>query len=123
MQWKKASEDMKALIESAMQGVDCLKRPMFGYPAYFINDNMFSGLFQDSLFIRLPADLKESLAARYGELAPLEPMPGRPMKDYVVLPEKLYSDRESLRRVIADAARSARALPPKKKKPPKKSRT
>ncbi len=121
MQWIKASDEMKALIEAAMEGVECLKRPMFGYPAFFINGNMFSGLFQDSFFLRLSVDQKAALGKQYGELPLLEPMPGRPMKDYVVLPEKLFRDAKRLRAVIAKAAEWARSLPAKKpaKKPKK----
>ncbi len=114
--WKKASEEMKALIDAAMAGVDCVRRQMFGYPAFFIKGNMFSGLFQDSFFLRLSPEQKTSVEKRYGRLPPLEPMPGRPMKDYVVLGEKLLADTESLRDVITEAAAWARSLPAKKPK-------
>jgi len=53
VKWIKAPEELKLLIEDLMAPVDCQKRPMFGYPAYFINGHMFAGLFQDKLFIRL----------------------------------------------------------------------
>jgi TfoX/Sxy family transcriptional regulator of competence genes len=115
-EWKKASEEMKALIEAAMAGVDCVKRPMFGYPAFFINGNMFSGLFRDFFFLRLPEDQKASLERLYGELPALAPMPGRPMKDYVVLPEKLVRDGKRLGAVITAAAEWAGTLPAKKPK-------
>jgi TfoX/Sxy family transcriptional regulator of competence genes len=93
---------------------------MFGYPAFFINGNLFSGLFQDSFFLRLSADHKTALGKQFGQLAPLEPMPGRPMKDYAVLPEKLFRDGARLRAVITAAAEWARSLPAKQKKPKKK---
>ena len=32
------------------------RSPMFGYPAFFIKKNMFAGLFQDQLFLRLSPD-------------------------------------------------------------------
>ncbi len=120
MKWVKASDEMKSLIEAAMEGVECLKRPMFGYPAFFINGNMFSGLFQDSFFLRLSAEQKAALEKQYGNLSLLEPMPGRPMKDYTVLPEKLFRDARRLRAVITTAADWARTLP--SKKPAKKSK-
>jgi hypothetical protein len=120
MKWQKASDERKALIDTAMQGVEADKRQMFGYPCWFINGNMFSGLFQDSVFARLSPELIASLGPRYGELRQLEPMPGRPMKGYTVLPEALVSDGGKLTEVLRDAARAARALPPKAAKPAKK---
>jgi hypothetical protein len=56
LKWAKAPEEHKLTIDSLMKGVDCEKRPMFGYPAYFIKKNMFAGLFQDKLFLRLSPD-------------------------------------------------------------------
>ena len=53
MKWVKAPEELKGVLAAGMEGIDCEKRLMFGYPAYFINSNMFSGLFQASVFIRL----------------------------------------------------------------------
>ena len=53
MKWVKSPEELKDLLEAAMKDTKCEKRPMFGYPAYFINNNKFIGLFQDRLFARL----------------------------------------------------------------------
>ena len=64
MKWVKAPDELKILLEEVMKGVDCEKRPMFGYPAYFINSNMFVGLFQDQLFVRLSADQLQELRKR-----------------------------------------------------------
>jgi TfoX/Sxy family transcriptional regulator of competence genes len=53
MKWKAAPEQLKSHLEQMLAGVDCEKKVMFGYPAYFINQYMFAGLFEDKLFIRL----------------------------------------------------------------------
>ena len=53
MEWKKAPEELIKFLEERMKKVDCEHRTMFGYPAYFINGNMFAGAFQDILFLRL----------------------------------------------------------------------
>ena len=42
MKWTKAPEALKETIETLMMSVESEKKPMFGYPAYFINRNMFS---------------------------------------------------------------------------------
>ena len=121
MKWVKAPEELKARIESLMKAVDCEKRPMFGYPAYFINKNMFAGLFQDKLFFRLSPEQVTSLGKAFPSLGNLEPMPGRPMKDYYVIPEKLFQDGPKMAKVVEDAAAWCRSLPEKVKKPRKKA--
>jgi TfoX/Sxy family transcriptional regulator of competence genes len=120
MKWMKAPEELKDLLEDVMKDVECEKRPMFGYPAYFINKNMFVGLFQDKLFVRLSEPQLRELHKAYPTIANLEPMPGRPMKDYFTLPEKLYTKSPELSMIIAKAAEHARTLSPKSKKPKKK---
>ena len=60
-------------------------RPMFGTIAAFANTQMFMGLFNDELFVRLPGD--ERQAALESGCHLLEPMPGRPMREYVSVPD------------------------------------
>jgi hypothetical protein len=60
VKWIKPPEALKERIESLMQGVECEKRPMFGYPAYFINKNIFAGLFGDKVFLRLSPSYRKS---------------------------------------------------------------
>ncbi len=121
MKWIKAPEELKARIETLMQSAECEKKPMFGYPAYFINKNMFAGLFQDKLFLRLSPEQITNLRKSFPALSNLQPMPGRPMKDYHVIPEKLYADSAKMGKVIQEAAAFCRSLPEKKKKRKKKA--
>ena len=60
-------------------------RPMFGNLAAFVNGNLFAGLFGEDLFVRLPAD--ESTAVKEQGGRDFEPMPGRAMKGYVIVPK------------------------------------
>jgi hypothetical protein len=122
VKWEKAPEELVKTLESAMAGIDSEKRLMFGYPAYFINKNMFSGLFQDQLFARLSAIQLSSMKKKYPAIKNLEPMVGRPMKDYFVLPKELCADSRKVRDVLQEAAGHARTLPPKAKKAPKKTK-
>jgi TfoX/Sxy family transcriptional regulator of competence genes len=88
-------------------------RPMFGTVAAFANGQMFMGLFNDELFVRLPED--ERRAALAAGCRPLEPMPGRPMREYVSVPDW----KSAPQRVPELAQRSlayALTLPPKAKK-------
>ena len=58
---------------------------MFGSVAAFAGGQMFMCLFADELYFRLGEADRTELAAAGGE--PLEPMPGRAMREYVALPE------------------------------------
>jgi TfoX/Sxy family transcriptional regulator of competence genes len=91
-------------------------RPMFGNVAAFVNGNMFSGLFGERVFVRLAPEAREELLAlEDAEL--FEPMPGRPMTEYVTLPHAWRSDPDQARAWVLRSFQWAAALPPKVKKP------
>jgi TfoX/Sxy family transcriptional regulator of competence genes len=87
-------------------------RPMFGSVAAFANTNMFMGLFADELFVRLAVAERAKLAALGGGV--LEPMPGRPMKEYVTIPD-WQARADDVREWAGRALQYALTLPPKKK--------
>ena len=125
MAWTKASQGMIDLFDACLpDGPGLERRKMFGYPCAFVNGNMFAGLFQEIAFARLPPGLHAELDAEFGARA-FEPMPGRPMQAYVVLPEEVLDDEARYAEVLGAAFAFTSALPPKEKKPPKprKSRT
>jgi TfoX/Sxy family transcriptional regulator of competence genes len=93
---------------------DVHSRQMFGYPAAFTRTQMFASLFQDKMIVRLPADAREMLGREGGQ--PFEPMPGRPMREYVVVPETIRQSVSALRPWLAKAHAYARSLPSKKKR-------
>ena len=96
-------------------------RSMFGCPCGFLGGNMFMGLFEDKLFVRLAEDDRKALLAVEGA-QPFDPMGGRPMREYVVVPSAwLEGDAdEVLRAWVSKATRYAKTLPSKasRKKPP-----
>jgi TfoX/Sxy family transcriptional regulator of competence genes len=89
------------------------RRKMFGYPACFANGRMFTGLHQDRWVIRLPDEARAALAEAGG--TPFEVMPGRPMREYLVLPATLASNPAAMRPWLERALANARDLPPKKR--------
>jgi len=119
MKWVKAPEALKKLLEDAMDRIECEKRPMFGYPAYFINRNMFIGLFQDQVFVRLSQEHLKTLLKKFPSIRNLEPMPGRPMKNYFVLPRELYTNPRALKDAIKGSVEYTRTLAAKAKVPRK----
>lgn len=116
MEWKKVSPEVCAVLEEALKPYDCEKKPMFGCPAYFVNRNMFAGVHQDHLFIRLPEGDKEEIFDAFVEATTFVPMEGRPMREYVVLPAAIYSHAEILKQWLDRSYRYVSALPPKEPK-------
>ncbi|MCI4360833.1 MAG: TfoX/Sxy family protein, partial [Thermoplasmata archaeon] len=66
-------------------------RPMFGQPAAFVTGRMFFGVFGGDVFVRLSEEDRKTGLLLPGA-RPFEPMPGRPMREYVVLPESLLAE-------------------------------
>jgi TfoX/Sxy family transcriptional regulator of competence genes len=91
-------------------------RPMFGNLAGFVNGNMFTGIFGSQVFVRLPEAERAELLAVPGA-APFAPMEGRPMQEYVTLPEQWRDEPEQARAWLHRSLAWAAALPPKEKKP------
>jgi hypothetical protein len=48
------------------------------------------------------------------EIKPFEPRPGRPMREYIVLPEKIFADDSVFDPLLEESLRYAGTLPPKK---------
>jgi TfoX/Sxy family transcriptional regulator of competence genes len=90
-------------------------RKVFGQPAAFVNGNMFFGVFGDWVFLRLSEEDRHEIEKIPG-VQPFEPMKGRPMRGYVILPEHLLQDRTKTTRWIAQSLSFASKLPAKIKK-------
>ena len=90
-------------------------RPMFGNISAFVNGNMFFGVFGNDLFLRLSSqDQVELLKNKRASM--LEPMKGRPMKDYVVIPRTWRERPETVRSWVLKSLEWSVQLPPKKGK-------
>lgn len=115
--WSKAPPDLVERFEATMSAVPGSSlRQMFGYPAAFAtNGHMFTGLHEDRWVIRLPDDARAELAAAGG--VPFEPMPGRPMREYLVLPAALIGDPAALAPWLDRSLAYTAGLPAKAKRP------
>ena len=112
----KAPEEMVSLFENAMKDFPMVEtRKMFGYPAAFVNGNMFTGLFHEEMFLRLSDDDRAAIRKEYG--TPLfEPMPGRPMRGYVLIPKYVRNSSKLLRMWLTKGMEYTKSLPPKVKR-------
>jgi hypothetical protein len=115
----KASAVAVARFDEVLPGdTGVTRRKMFGYPCGFVGGYMFCGLFGDDLLLRLgPRERASFLHA--GRAQPFEPLPGRVMRDYIVIPGWMERDLVEVGEWVRLALGYARLLPPKepKKKP------
>ena len=89
---------------------------MFWYPAYFINGNMFTGVHGDKLFLRLSDSDVTDIVKNCIEVTSFEPMPGRAMKSYVVLPKTVYFNNKLFAEWLDKSITYVSSLPAKGKK-------
>jgi TfoX/Sxy family transcriptional regulator of competence genes len=111
--WKKSPADLIARFDAALPGhPDLVRKPMFGYPAAFVNGNMVCGLFQDAVVVRLGKE-GAARAVAEGAAQPFTPMPGRTMTGYVLVPSADAADTRGLAVWLARALDHALTLPKK----------
>jgi TfoX/Sxy family transcriptional regulator of competence genes len=119
MPWQRTPPEIAAAFEKAKPSDPAVvSRPMFGYPSVFTNGNHFAGTFQDKIVVRVGKD-PSFAAAKTAK--PFEPMPGRAMGGYVVVPDAIVKSPAKLREWIAQAHVYAKTLPAKGPRPGKSS--
>jgi hypothetical protein len=117
--WHKAPPELVQAfgeLVGRLPGVEL--RMMFGYPAAFFQGQMFASLFAEDMIVRLPDEERAGLLAVEGATM-FEPMPGRPMREYVALPPAMVAQPAEVSPWLDRALAYAASLPPKE---PKKSR-
>lgn len=85
------------------------RRTMFGFPAAFVNGNLFCGLHQEDVLVRLPPERREELAEAGGSR--WEPTPGRVMREYMLLPRDASASEQ--KRWLRLSLAFAKSLPAK----------
>lgn len=118
--WHPPSPEMIRRYDDMMSrfpGIE--RRTMFGCPCSFVNGQMFSALHENALALRLAEEDRRDLL-KIGGASPFEPLPGRVMREYIVIPPAIAGREEELHRWLHKAFHYARSLPPKSKKSAKK---
>ncbi len=119
MDWEKPSTELSRILDETAEPFGLIeRRKMFGCPAFYINGNMFAGVYGKQLFLRLPPEARAALETEL-EAKPFEPIPGRPMKEYVAMPEAVWSDSAAMDEWMRRSVEFAAAMPPKQPKPKK----
>jgi TfoX/Sxy family transcriptional regulator of competence genes len=113
MKWRKSPESLVQLFDRvAPTDPRVQRRSMFGYPAAFVNGHMFCGLHQENVIVRLEGGARSAFLALPGAQV-FEPMPGRPMREYLVAPEAMVADEAELARWMRESLAYVATLPPK----------
>jgi len=97
------------------------RRPMFGHTAAFANGHMFMGTFGEEVILRLDEGARTELLRQPGTSI-FEPMKGRPMREYVVVPRAWRDRVDKARPWVARSLAWVKTLAPKKKATTKKPR-
>ena len=92
------------------------RRVTFGYPCLYVGGNMISGLFGSRWHVKLGPDERHMLEAIPGA-EPFEPVPGRPMTGFTLLPESVVDDDDEIHGWVGRAVAYGTTLPPKTPKP------
>jgi hypothetical protein len=122
MGWRKASEELTELLAGRLAQASCQREMMFGCPVFTVGGHIVAGVFGATVFLHLsPADCNLVRVAS-DEVAPFEPLPGRPMREYVTIPDSLCGDHEFFALWLSRALEYASSLAPKPSKP-KRPRT
>ncbi len=120
--WQKAPQELVIFFQEAMKFLPGAEpRKMFGYPCAFVNGQMFTGLFEDCMFLRLPEADRAVFRALDGA-RPFEPMPGRPMHEYSVVPVAMLKNLPELDAWLAKSFNYAKGLPSKDRKTTRKGK-
>ena len=116
MKMPRPSDKAKEVFSALVPGDPTITlRPMFGNLAAFVNGNMFAGLFGEGMFVRLP-DTEAAAVIENGG-TPFEPVAGRRMAGYVMVPAGWQKNTESVKPLVTRALKLTRAMPAKAKKP------
>jgi TfoX/Sxy family transcriptional regulator of competence genes len=119
MSLPKPSEQAKTAFQKLVPVDSAVStRPMFGNLAAFVNGNLFCGLFGEDLFVRV-SDAEQAKIRQQGGRA-FEPMPGRAMTGYVMVPPGWQKKPDASRAVVVIALAWSRALPAKTARAAKK---
>ena len=109
-------EDTKAYFRSILpddRGITV--RPMFGNISGFVNGNMFVGVFGADVFVRLAEADRAELLKEPGA-SHFEPVHGRPMAEYVTMPNSWREESDKARDWVSRSLSWASEMPPKQPK-------
>lgn len=123
MSWEKSSDSMVELFDRLLPNHPKVERRiMFGCPMAAANGNLFMGLHENRLLIRVGASDSKVLIDEFGATF-FSPIPGRKSSATLVVPASIAAQPAQLRRWYDKALAYALSLPPKRAKKAKASKS
>jgi TfoX/Sxy family transcriptional regulator of competence genes len=113
VRWSAPSQELLELLEESLRHVSFERKKMFGQYALFHRGNMFCGVFEETVFIRYPPEKQDSLFEEFDEIGRFEPLEGRAMKEYVTVPDSVFSNPEVRNRLLQACIAFVSKLPSK----------
>ena len=116
--WRKSPPELVARFDAVLpEGPGVERRQMFGYPCAFVNGNMFTGLHQESMIVRLAEADRTIMKEQHGAglFKPFGPDSKMTMREYVTVPEPILTDPKALGALVMKSVQYASSLPPKNK--------
>jgi hypothetical protein len=118
MDSRKPNEDEVRTFEASLPDDPRVQRTkMFGLPHGKVGEYMFAGRHASGVTVRLAPDERDALLKKGAKF--FEPMPGRPMKDWLLVPEAIAKDARALAQLVRRAFEYTATLPPKGAKAPR----
>ena len=124
MTWPKASKELGEQLASHLERFNCERRKMFGADVWFVNGNMFTGVFGDGIMLRLSDEDGLALKKRVPGSGVFSPTERMVMREYCFVPSSSFKDLDELDDWIDRSFRLAASLPvkvPKKKRQTERS--
>jgi hypothetical protein len=107
MPWKKSSPETIQRFDAIAAVPGATRAVLFGCPVWSFAGERYATLYEERVALRLAPEDRARVLAMGGGV--FEPLPGRPSKDRVTLPDAVVADAEALRGWIGRAARYAGA--------------
>jgi TfoX/Sxy family transcriptional regulator of competence genes len=117
--WPKASKELGERLAPHLEKYHCDRRKMFGADVWFVNGNMFMGVFGQGIFLRLSDEDGLSIKKEIPGAGVFAPTESTVMREYVSVPSTSFEDWDKLDRWIERSYVLTLSLPvkaPKKKK-------
>jgi len=114
---KEPSPEAATVLDNALAGSGAVRCVMFSCPSYSIGGNLFAGVFGESVFLRLSDTDRAAIISEGGR--PFEPLEGRTLRMYALLPPSVVADGETLSSWLGRSMDFVKGLP---KRPRKRSR-
>ena len=116
MPWKKASPELIQYFDTLLaETPGAEKKKMFGYPVGYVNEVWFIGCYDENDIVLRLSDHDRAEFLALESARQFEAMPGRPMKEFVVVPLWVREDPAQMRQWVGRSLRYASTLEPKPK--------